>query len=218
MKLYKVGLLFFFLISVGGFITAGWYVRQLEQIVTAKFEGPKWEFPSKIYSDSFFLYTGMNLRLEDLLEKLHRLGYVATRTAPKAKGEYRSLKNNGTLEIYLHDFDYPFEPFEGYPVRITLQDNVITRIERMDNQETFSVELEPELVAGLFDGVWEERELVKLDEVPPLLVQAILATEDERFYWHRGIDPVGILRALWVNVRSGEIVQGGSTLTQQLMK
>jgi penicillin-binding protein 1B len=169
MRLYKVGLFFFLLILVSGLITAGWYLRQLEQIVTVKFEGPKWEFPSKIYSDSLFLYTGMNLRLENLIEKLRRLGYVATPKAVKTEGEYRFLRNKGTLEIYLHDFDYPSEPFEGYPVRIILRDSVITRIERMDNQETFSLELEPELVAGLFDGIWEERKLVKLDEVPPLL-------------------------------------------------
>ena len=60
--------------------------------------------------------------------------------------------------------------------------------------------------------------MVKLSEVPPLLVKSILAVEDERFYSHHGIDPIGILRAMWVNLRSMSFQQGGSTLTQQLMK
>jgi penicillin-binding protein 1B len=92
-------------------------------------------------------------------------------------------------------------------------------MENMDNgEELFSLELEPELVTGLYDRIWEERRLVNLPEVPPLLVRAIMSVEDERYYHHRGIDPVAVLRAFWVNLRSGGIVQGGSTLTQQLMK
>ncbi|MBI4490674.1 MAG: PBP1A family penicillin-binding protein, partial [Deltaproteobacteria bacterium] len=136
-----------------------------------------------------------------------------------AKGEYRFLKGEGILEIYFHDFVYPLETFKGGPVRITLQSTTVTKMENMDNgEELFSLELEPELVTGLYDRIWEERRLVNLPEVPPLLVRAILSVEDERYYHHRGIDPVAVLRAFWVNLRSGGIVQGGSTLTQQLMK
>ena len=88
----------------------------------------------------------------------------------------------------------------------------------MRREELFSLELEPELITGLYDRVWEERRVVSLSEVPRLIVKAILAVEDERFYHHHGIDPTSIVRATWVNLRSGGVVQGGSTLTQQLMK
>ena len=196
-----------------------WYLKRLEETVTAKFEGPKWRFPSKIYSDSYLLYVGINLQLEDVWEKLRRLGYHPTSSAPKAKGEYRYQKPAGLLEIYLRDFIYPTEPFKGYLVRFSLQGSVITRIENgVTGEEIFSLELEPELVTGLYDRIWQERRVVKLAEVPPLLVKAILAIEDERFYHHYGIDPVALLRAVWINLRSGGVVQGGSTLTQQLMK
>ncbi|MEX0806883.1 MAG: transglycosylase domain-containing protein, partial [Candidatus Binatia bacterium] len=219
MKFHKVALLFFSLVLLSGFIAAGWYMRQLEHVVTAKFEGPKWQFPSKIYSDTFPLYSGMDLPLEDLWEKLRHLGYTISRNVPTRRGEHRFLKREGLLEIYLHDFNYPSESFKGFPVRITMQGSTIAKMERTDTaEEIFSFELEPELVAGLYDRIWEERRLVKLDEVPPLIVGAILAIEDQRFYRHRGIDLVAILRALWANLRSGAIVEGGSTLTQQLMK
>ncbi len=207
------------LFIAAGVVFGGWYVRYLEGVVTVKFEGRKWQFPSKIYSDNFLMYIGMNLRIEDLQAKLHRLGYRESRNLPKAKGEYRFLNNEGMLEIYLHDFVYPLEPLRGFPVRIALQGTTITKMENVDNGgELYSLELEPELVTGLYDRMWQERRLVNLPDVPPLVIRAILAIEDERFYRHHGIDPVGVLRAFWVNLRSGGVVQGGSTLTQQLMK
>lgn len=216
LKLLLFGFLPF--IAVGTILMA-WYAKRVEGIVTAKFEGRKWTFPSKIYSDTFLLYVGMNVRKEELFEKLRRLGYRETRTAPRAKGEYRFRRRESDIEIYLHDFVYPVESFRGIPVRIALAGNIIASMENVDSaEEIFSLELEPELVTGLYDRIWEERRLVSLPEVPPLLIRAILVVEDERFYSHRGIDPVAILRASWANLRSGGIVQGGSTLTQQLMK
>lgn len=215
----KIASLILLCLVLGGLLFGAWYVKRLEGIVSAKFEGRKWQFPSKIYSDTFLLYVGMNLRQGDLWEKLRRLGYRASQNPLKAKGEYRIVKKDSLVEIYLHDFVYPQESFRGLPVRLSLQGNTVARMENMDDgQELFSLELEPELVTGLYDRIWEERRIVKLAEVPPLLVQAILAVEDERFYRHRGIDPVAVLRATWVNLRRFGVVQGGSTLTQQLMK
>ena len=215
----KIAVLFLFFLLAGATALGAWYVKYLESVVTAKFEGRKWQFPSKIYSDSYLLYVGMNLRREDLAEKLRRLGYRESRGTPNAKGEYRFVKGEGAVEIYLHDFVYPLESFKAIPVRLSLQGGSVARMENMeDAQELFSLELEPELVTGLYDRIWEERRLVNLAEVPPVVSRAILAIEDERFYHHRGIDPLAILRASWANLRSGGVVQGGSTLTQQLMK
>jgi len=100
--------------------------------------------PSKIYSNTFLLYLGMNLRIRDLEDKLHRLGYRKTRKVPKVKGEYRYLRRKGVLEIYLHDFDYPLDPFKGFPVRITLRGATISKMENAESEEElFSLELEP---------------------------------------------------------------------------
>ena len=95
------------------------------------------------------------------------------------------------------------------PVRISLQGNAIAKIENLaEGKELFSLELEPELITGLYERIWQERRVVKLADVPPLLVKAILAVEDERFYQHFGIDPIGILRAMWVNLCSFELSAG----------
>jgi penicillin-binding protein 1B len=219
LRIFGILLVSVLIISSSGIVFGAWYLKQLENTVTAKFEGQKWRFPSKIYSDSYLLYVGINLRLEDLSEKLRRLGYREAQAVPKARGEYRLQRSRGLVDIYLHDFAYPTEQFKGFPVHLSLQGTVVTKIQnRATGEDMFSLELEPELVTGLYDRVWQERRVVSLSEVPPVIVKAILAVEDERFYNHHGIDPVSVMRAVWVNLRSGGVVQGGSTLTQQLMK
>jgi penicillin-binding protein 1B len=219
LRIFSASLITLLVITTTGLVFGGWYLKDWEKTVSEKFEGKKWRLPSKIYSDSYLLYVGISLRPEELKEKLRRLGYHEVYSAPKNKGQYRYQPSQGLWEIYLQDFVYPTESFQGYPVRIALQGSVITRIENaVDDQEIFSLELEPELVSGFYDQIWQERRVVSLSEVPPLLIKAILAIEDERFYQHHGVDPVSILRATWINLRSAGVVQGGSTLTQQLMK
>lgn len=219
LRIFSLSLIALLIVTSSGLIFGAWYLKELEDKVSEKFEGRKWVFPSKIYSDSYFLYVGANLRIQDLSEKLHRLGYFETQTQPRAKGEYRLAAKEGRIEIYLHDFDSPTDRFVGVPIRIALQGNTIAKIESLvDGKEQFFAELEPELITGLYERIWQERKVIKLAEVPPLVVKAVLAVEDERYFDHFGIDPVGILRALWVNALSLSYQQGGSTLTQQLMK
>ena len=217
LRIFSIALVTLLVITSSGLVFGAWYLRRLEDTVTEKFEGRKWFFPSKIYSDSYLLYVGINVRPEELAEKLRRLGYFESQTAPKRKGEYRVTR--GAVEIFLHDFDFPTEQRKGVPIRISLQGSMVGRIENLaTGKDMFDLELEPELVTGLYERIWQERKVVRLADVPPLLVKAVLAVEDERFYSHHGIDPIGILRAMWVNVRSMSFQQGGSTLTQQLMK
>jgi len=219
LRIFSISLVALLVITSSGLVFGAWYLKRLEDTVTEKFEGRKWAFPSKIYSDNYLLYVGVSLRIDDFAEKLRRLGYFESPGTPKAKGEYRILRKDGLIEIYLHDFDYPTEQFKGTLVRIGLQGTAVARIENLaTGKELFSLELEPELVAGLYERIWQERTVVKLANVPPLIVKTVLAVEDERFFSHHGVDPIGLMRAMWVNVRSMSLQQGGSTLTQQLIK
>ncbi len=216
---FRIAILGLVLLAGGGVFFGVWYLRYLESVVTAKFEGRKWNIPAKIFSDAYLIYPGMSLPMEELEAKLERLGYRIAVGRPRSAGEYRIQKKDGVAEVYLHNFLYPLGQYKGLPVRLTIVSNTATKLHNMDTgKEVFSLELEPELVTGFYDRVWEERRLVTLAEVPPMLVRAILAIEDERFYHHMGIDPIAVMRATVVNFARGGIVQGGSTLTQQLMK
>jgi penicillin-binding protein 1B len=219
LRIFSASLIALLVVTTSGIVFGAWYLRDWEKTVIEKFEGKKWRLPSKIYSDSYLLYIGISLRPDELREKLRRLGYQEVAGAPKNKGQYHYEPSRGLLEIYLQDFAYPTEAFTGYPVRISFQGPAISRIESgIDGQDIFSLELEPELVTGLYDQIWQERRVVSLKEVPPLLIKAILSIEDERFYRHHGVDPLSIVRAMWINLRNVGVVQGGSTLTQQLIK
>lgn len=190
-------------------------LRRWDLDVTERFQKHRWNFPSKIYSDAALVYPGVDIHAAGLIERLQELHYQRVGDTPARRGEY-SLDAE-RCDVYLRQRS-PVDDV-GRRIRLALADGRIEAIRDLDSgEELFTFELEPMIITGLFEGVWEERRLVPLSEIPPLLVQAILDTEDQRFHRHRGVDVQGILRALWVNLRSGQVTQGGSTLTQQLMK
>lgn len=194
------------------------YARRLDAIVVQKFDGRRWDFPSKIYADSALLYAGASIQSLGLAGLLDRLGYREKSGPVEHPGEYH-FAGADALEIFLRRFDSASGRQPARHLRIELRGPVITRLLDVGRgEELVSVELEPEVLAGLYQDAWEERRFLPLDQVPSTLVSAILSTEDQRFFEHAGVDPRGIVRAMWVNVTSGRVVQGGSTLTQQLMK
>ena len=104
-------------------------------------------------------------------------------------------------------------------MRLDLSGDRIEKVTDLDqNRDLALAELEPELIAAFYDKDWEERNLVRLNELPPYLVDTILSIEDIRFYQHFGVDLRSIARAIWVDLKNRSIVQGGSTVTQQLVK
>ena len=87
-----------------------------------------------------------------------------------------------------------------------------------NDQPVDLVRLEPVEIGGFYPDNNEDRIIVSHDQLPEMLINTLIAVEDQDYYQHHGIDVGAILRAAWVNIRSGKIEQGGSTLTQQLVK
>ncbi len=201
---------------------AGWVLltlQKLDQQLVEKFATRRWEIPSRIYSDSVVLYAGQELSAVHLTGRLERLNYRKVSGEIRYGGEYRYDPRAQEIDVFLRDFAYPDRMVTGYPARLHLDGKEIRSIERVDTGTTIdSMEIEPEALAGIYEKIWEERRLVRLQELPTILVRAVLAAEDRRFFEHSGIDVRGVLRALVTNLRSGRVVQGGSTLTQQLIK
>ena len=173
--------------------------------------------PLRIYSDAFELRPGGRPEGSGLVSRLKRLGYVRRDGAVPAPGEFR-LTGSG-IDIGLRGFRDPSGTYPARTVRLELVGGTIDRIVRLDDGRPLpAAALEPELLGRYAGGVLGERRHVALRELPDAVVSSVLAVEDARFARHFGLDPFGIARALWANVRGGRIVQGGSTITQQLAK
>ena len=210
-------------LSVCVAIGVGWWAytvaRRLDRQLVERFEGKRWEIPSKIYSDSFTVYAGGQVSPFALVERLDRLDYRRVEGEVSRAGEYRYQPSERRLEVYLRNFAYPSGTLPGFAARMEISGQTVASITRIDTGQSLdSLEFEPETLAGIYDEAAEERRVIKLAEVPKILVQAVLAAEDKRFLEHHGIDLRGVLRALLANLRSRRVVQGGSTLTQQLIK
>lgn len=193
------------------------FYSHLHLQVTNRFEQRKWNLPSRVYSDSYPLYSGKVATTSEIDEKLMGLNYRPVSGQPKHPGEY--AKSGVTYSIYLHDFDYPHEKFKGFLTTFSIVNNRIENLKNATKGEKLAlVNLEPELVASIFDENMEDRTVVPLTKIPQHLQDAVIAIEDERFYHHFGVDPIAIARALLADIRAMGLVQGGSTLTQQLVK
>jgi penicillin-binding protein 1B len=204
------------LLLVGGMALA-LYLLRLDQEIRAKFEAHRWNLPSRVYAAPTPLYPGLAVSPDSIEKKLARLSYKKIPTAPSNVGEYQVTKTG--LAVYLRNFSYPSEEFPGLAVQIDFAGGKISGLERLDTNEALkTVRIEPELVASIFDDQMEDRTVVTLDQIPEDCVNAVIAVEDERFERHHGVDPIAVARALVTDVLHLGKRQGGSTLTQQLVK
>jgi penicillin-binding protein 1B len=197
------------------------YYGSLEQEVVARFSGQHWTLPSLLYSDSTVLFPGERLDEIGFFQRLARLNYHRVDPGQvRIRGEYSFEQKHGRLVLFLHDFRYPYQDFAGALVMLNI--SPVQTIETIEDLATrkpeYSIELEPEFLGAIFHGDWEQRRLVPLSDIPPAFIDAVLAAEDHRFYEHHGIDLARTARAAWVDLTAHHVLQGGSTLTQQLMK
>jgi penicillin-binding protein 1B len=197
------------------------YYQSLQQQVVARFSGKRWSLPSQVYSDSTLIYPGERLNEIGFFQRLARLNYHRVEPGQvRLRGEYSYDEKRGMLVLFLHAFRYPYGESAGALVNMKISPvQTIEWIQDVANRKVeYSIELEPELLGAIFQGNWEQRRLVPLADIPPAFVDSVLAAEDHRFYQHHGIDLMRTAQAAWIDFTAGHVLQGGSTLTQQLMK
>ncbi len=191
---------------------------RLDRLVKARFEGRLFQVPSRVYAAPTILYPGVDIDRVDLTETLDRLGYRRERAAsiPTPGGFHWGAHR---LDLHLRAFEHPTRPEPARRIRMKLAGRVVEAIYDLDaGRELPAVLLEPEPVGSYYGLAREQRELVRLEDLPHAMIDAVLAVEDQRFERHRGIDWRRVIGAMWANLQAGGIRQGGSTLTQQLVK
>lgn len=190
------------------------YVIYLDATIRSSFEGKKWQLPARVYARPLELYEGLRINAGEFEQELLDLGY-SQGSATRAGSYYRN--NN---QFTLHTRGHSFWDGEELPeqAKLIFSGSELSRLSKLDGKAIPLLRMEPMAIGAIYPNHREDRILVKIENVPPLLVAALIAVEDHRFYDHYGVSPSSIARAALQNIKSGSVVQGGSTLTQQLVK
>ncbi len=205
---------------LAGFIFAGYFWS-----LSRQFPRSPYKQPSRLYVTPTRLEPGTPLTASELIVELKAADYQEfkdrEKTAePEALNPGTFRRAGDTVTVHLRRFPTPDgEAGEagGHVAEVSIRGGRVHGIQ-VDGTEADGVTLEPPLLASFYGEELNERRPVNLEELPEYVTQAVLAAEDDNFSTHPGVSPTGIARALWVNLRGGELQQGGSTITQQLVK
>ncbi|KQQ50045.1 penicillin-binding protein 1B [Pseudomonas sp. Leaf127] len=202
-------------LSIVGVVIVAGFAIYLDAEVQEKFSGKRWMIPAKVYARPLELFVGQKLSRDDFLIELDALGY---RRESVANGPGAAAVNGNTVELNTRGFQFYEGTDPAQQIRVRFSGDFVADLASANGSKLAVARLEPLLVGGLYPKNLEDRILIKLDQAPPYLLDTLIAVEDRDFYHHFGVSPKSIARAVWVNASSGRMRQGGSTLTQQLVK
>jgi penicillin-binding protein 1B len=198
-------------VVIGSSVLIYYYLR-FSVMVERKLQGERWLIPARLFARPLVLRTGMALSAADLVKILNGLKYEEKQAVPAAAGEFAVGKSTVTFS------PRGMQP-EAEPILVSFAKERVTEIRGLRSKKSYAaLTLEPELITYLFDESREKKRIVKLEECPDHVVKAVLAIEDRRFFSHPGLDPFRIVAAALRNIEAESFIQGGSTITQQLVK
>jgi penicillin-binding protein 1B len=195
-------------------ITGVVWVVWLDVLISREFRERGWTVPAQVYAKPLMLRPGLPMSGKAVAQELERLGYRESREA--RPGTYR--RDGSRFDIVLRRARFAEGVRESASLRVVAGAREIVSLQDPKGRAVPAVPLEPQLIGNLHPVHGEDRVIVAPGELPPLLPAALKAIEDRNFDSHAGVDFRAISRAAWANLRAGRVEQGGSTLTQQLVK
>lgn len=208
-------------LSVVGFvicclISAYYYIQVTSSNLVAE---EKWATPAIVYSRPLELTVDQMISFNQMEKELSLLKYRKVKS-PKNPGEYGVSSDKTKIVLIRRAFEFSDGKEDARPLLITFRDKRISRIQDPDTKADLDyVLMDPVLLDRLTsDKSEEDRLIIGLDDVPEKLINTLIYVEDRDFYDHYGVNPLAIMRAMVVNLKAGRTVQGGSTITQQLVK
>ncbi|HUO27261.1 MAG TPA: PBP1A family penicillin-binding protein [Candidatus Aquilonibacter sp.] len=207
----RAGLLFFLAaaVAVGGLFS--YYYIKYDRIIAQRFSAPVFGNSARIYAIPRTIHDGDKIDAQEIALLLRRAGY-SDKEGASPLGSYKVL--NDGIEVSPGPESY----HSPEAARITIQDGQVDRIVSK-GVDLSAYELEPELITALFDSEQRsKREVVKYNDIPKVMVNAVLAIEDRRFFEHGGVNFLRMFEAAWVDLTHQRHEQGGSTITMQLSR
>ncbi|NNM01547.1 MAG: penicillin-binding protein 1B [Gammaproteobacteria bacterium] len=181
-----------------------------------RFAALNYALPATVYAAPLELYAGAPIAAVALRSELRALGFQSVRRVTRP-GQYRH--GDGVVEFFARDFDFVDGQETGQHVVASFSGQRVASIRTAGTGTELPIlRLEAREIGRFHSAEFEDREVLGPEQIPELLVEALVAVEDRRYFSHFGLDPIGVVRALLSNLFAGEIRQGGSTLTQQLAK
>jgi len=192
-------------------------VLYFSRVVSRTMDGRRWNLPTRLYSDVWVVRPGDALAPEDVTRRLERLRYAEVPKPPLAPGQYS--RSPGRITVAVNDRETAWGRSPGVLAVLEFSGRRVASVRRAEDRSPLPyVVFEPEVVGTVFDEKMQDRTLVTLDQVPKVLLDAILTTEDRDFFTHAGISPRRLVGAVLQSVTRRGGVHGTSTLTQQLVK
>src|ERR1700691_784493 len=197
------------LLVVGFF--AYWYVKY-DPLIEQRFRGPVFASSAKIFAAPQIVRVGAKMTVSEIAAELRHAGYT-DKEGESPLGSYRL--HGGSIEVMPGPESY----HSPESATITVAEGAVSTISSHSAGALEAYELEPQMLTSLFDAEQRsKRQLVKYDEIPKVMVDAVTSIEDRRFFQHNGVNFMRLVEAAWIDFTHGRHQQGGSTITMQLSR
>ena len=207
-------------LTVVGLGFAGLLFIYFDAVVVDDYEiDDRWVLPAVVYSRPLELYPDQRLSLDQMVYELNLLQYREV-ASPRKSGEYALNRDNGRIVLIKRPFSFPDGDEPKMSVLVEFEDKRVKRIVNADTMQDLAyMRMDPVLLDRINRvNPAEDRIFITLDEVPDELITTLIEVEDRAYFQHFGINPIAIGRAFVKNFLAGRVVEGGSTITQQLVK